>query len=436
MSPVHRSPNLLRPLQPGPPQPRRVAVLSVHTSPLDQPGTGDAGGLNVYVVETAKRLAALDVAVEIFTRATSSDLPPVVELAPGVTVRHLTAGPFEGLSKDDLPSQLCALTSGVLRAEAQHEPGWYDVVHSHYWLSGQVAWLASERWGIPLVHTAHTLAKVKNLSLAEGDEPEPLRRVVGEQQVVAAADRLVANTETEARQYIDLYDADPSRVVTVAPGVDLEHFRPGEASGAKTRLGVPPEALVLLFVGRLQPLKAPDVLLRAAALLVARRPDLRSRLVVAIVGGPSGAGLSPAALHQLGRELGIADLLRFELPSGPDRLRDWYTAAAVVAVPSHNESFGLVALEAQACGTPVVATDVGGLRTTVRDGVSGLLVPGHDSLQWAQALGRALDQRDTLSLGAVAHAAGFSWAATATGLLATYQAAIGRVATDRLALAQ
>ena len=431
MSLARQSPSRLRTTRP-----RRVAVLSVHTSPLHQPGTGDAGGLNVYVVETAKRLAGLGVEVEVFTRATSSDLPPVVELAPGVTVRHLTAGPFEGLSKEDLPSQLCALTSGVLRAEAQHEPGWYDVVHSHYWLSGQVAWLASERWGTPLVHTAHTLAKVKNLSLAEGDDPEPLRRVVGEEQVVAAADRLVANTETEARQYIELYAADPSRVVTVAPGVDLEHFRPGEASGARTRLGVPPDAVVLLFVGRLQPLKAPDVLLRAAARLVARRPDLRDRLVVVVVGGPSGHGLDPSSLHLLATDLGIADLVRYELPSAPDRLRDWYVAASVVAVPSHNESFGLVALEAQACGTPVVATDVGGLRTTVRDGVSGLLVPGHDALQWACALERALDSRAALSLGAVEHAAGFSWGATADGLLDTYRAAMGRVATERLAVAR
>jgi D-inositol-3-phosphate glycosyltransferase len=152
-------------------RPRRVAVLSVHTSPLEQPGTGDAGGMNVYVVETSTRLAERGVEVEVFTRATRSDLPPVVELAPGVVVRHVTAGPFEGLSKEDLPAQLCALTSGVLRPEAAHEPGWYDVVHSHYWLSGQVGWLASERWGVPLVHTAHTLAKVKNLALPEGDAP-------------------------------------------------------------------------------------------------------------------------------------------------------------------------------------------------------------------------------------------------------------------------
>jgi D-inositol-3-phosphate glycosyltransferase len=406
--------------------PRRIAVLSVHTSPLEQPGTGDAGGMNVYVVETSKRLAALGVQVEVFTRATGSDLPPIVELAPGVTVRHVTAGPFEGLSKEDLPAQLCALTSGVLRTEAQHEPGWYDVVHSHYWLSGQVGWLASERWGAPLVHTAHTLAKVKNLALAAGDRPEPLRRVVGEEQVIAAADRLVANTSDEARQLVELYDAEAERVVTVAPGVDLEHFRPGEASGARTRLGIPPDAVVLLFVGRLQPLKAPDVLLRAAARMLEQDPSLRRRLVVAVVGGPSGTGLAePEALQRLALELGIDDVTRFESPStGKNRLRDWYRAASVVAVPSHNESFGLVALEAQACGTPVVATDIGGLRTAVHEGVSGLLVPGHDTGQWAAALTRAMDLRSVLSPGAVAHASQFSWSQTAEGLLATYRDAL------------
>jgi D-inositol-3-phosphate glycosyltransferase len=406
--------------------PRRIAVLSVHTSPLEQPGTGDAGGMNVYVVETSKRLAALGVQVEVFTRATGSDLPPIVELAPGVTVRHVTAGPFEGLSKEDLPAQLCALTSGVLRTEAQHEPGWYDVVHSHYWLSGQVGWLASERWGAPLVHTAHTLAKVKNLALAVGDAPEPLRRVVGEEQVIAAADRLVANTSDEARQLVELYDAEAERVVTVAPGVDLEHFRPGEASGARTRLGIPPDAVVLLFVGRLQPLKAPDVLLRAAARMLEQDPSLRRRLVVAVIGGPSGTGLAePEALQRLALELGIDDVTRFESPStGKTRLRDWYRAASVVAVPSHNESFGLVALEAQACGTPVVATDIGGLRTAVHEGVSGLLVPGHDTGQWAAALTRAMDLRSVLSPGAVAHASQFSWSQTAEGLLATYRDAL------------
>ncbi len=400
--------------------PRRVAVLSVHTSPLDQPGTGDAGGLNVYVAETSKHLAERGVEVEIFTRATSSDLPPVHELSPGVTVRHLTAGPFEGLSKEDLPSQLCALTGGLLRVEAQHEPGYFDVVHSHYWLSGQVGWLATERWDVPLVHSAHTLAKVKNLALADGDTPEPLRRVVGEQQVVAAADRLVANTEQEAHDLVALYDADVERVVTVAPGVDLEHFRPGEASGARTRLGVPPDAVLLLFVGRLQPLKAPDVLLRAAQRLAEQDPHLRDRLVVAVVGGPSGTGLEhPEDLSLLAASLDVP--VRLEPPAGPDRLRDWYVAADLVAVPSHNESFGLVALEAQACGTPVVATRVGGLMTTVSDQTSGLLVDGHGTDAWAAAIGDGLLRRTDLSEGALEHAAGFSWSSTAEGLLVAYR---------------
>src|SRR5579884_3902809 len=164
-------------------RPRRVAMLSVHTSPLHQPGTGDAGGMNVYIVELSRCLAGLGVEVEIFTRATSSDLPPTVELAPGVLVRHVVAGPFEGLYKEDLPAQLCAFTHGVLRTEAGHRAGHYDLVHSHYWLSGQVGWLAAERWGVPLVHTMHTMAKVKNAQLAAGDTPEPAARVIGESQV-------------------------------------------------------------------------------------------------------------------------------------------------------------------------------------------------------------------------------------------------------------
>ncbi|MCW2585643.1 MAG: UDP-Glycosyltransferase/glycogen phosphorylase [Frankiales bacterium] len=401
-------------------RPRRVAVLSVHTSPLEQPGTGDAGGMNVYVVETSKRLAQLGVEVEVFTRATSSDLPPVCDLAPGVTVRHLTAGPFEGLSKEDLPSQLCALTSGLLRVEAQHEAGYFDVVHSHYWLSGQVGWLATERWGVPLVHTAHTLAKVKNRALAEGDTPEPLRRVVGEEQVIAAADSLVANTAQEARDLVHLYGADVERVVTVAPGVDLEHFRPGEASAARTRLGVPPDAVLLLFVGRLQPLKAPDVLLHAAQRLLEQDPALAGRLQVAVVGGLSGTGYDhPTYLQDLAAKLDVT--VRFEPPAGPDRLRDWYVAADLVAVPSHNESFGLVALEAQACGTPVVAARVGGLLTTVRDGASGLLVDGHGTEAWAAALRHGLERRAELSRGAVAHASHYSWGRTAQGLLGAYR---------------
>jgi D-inositol-3-phosphate glycosyltransferase len=419
-----------------------VAVLSVHTSPLEQPGTGDAGGMNVYIVQTALRMARRGVAVEIFTRATSSDLPPVVELAPGVTVRHVVAGPFEGLDKGELPAQLCAFTAGVLRAEAFHEPGYYDVVHSHYWLSGQVGWLARDRWGVPLVHTAHTLAKVKNAALAEGDSPEPRSRVIGEQQVVDESDRLVANTDVEAQQLIDLYDADADRVLVVPPGVDLERFTPtspDDRAAARAALGLAPDAVVLAFVGRIQPLKAPDVLLAAAAEMVARDPALADRLVVLVVGGASGSGLAqPTALRELAGQLGITDLVRFLPPVPAEGLAKVYRAADVVAVPSHNESFGLVALEAQACGTPVVAAEVGGLPVAVDHGVSGLLVPGHDPGRWAAALAEAALRpglRDQLSTGAVDHARRFSWDRTTDALLAGYgqaaaafRTAVGEVA--------
>ncbi len=411
------------------PTPRRIATLSVHTSPLEQPGTGDAGGMNVYIVEVSRRLAELGVEVEVFTRATRSDLPPVVEMAPGVTVRHVTAGPFEGLSKEELPSQLCAFTNGVLRAEAAHPPGYYDLIHSHYWMSGQVGWLARERWGVPHVHTAHTLAKVKNRLIAMGDRPEPKARVIGEEQVIAESDRLVANTRFEAQDLVHYYDADPARTAVVQPGVDLDRFRPGPADRA--RLGLPPTGRIIAFVGRIQPLKAPDVLIGALAVL--QSMGERDTTLV-ICGGPSGSGLDrPSALIELAASLGVADSVVFLPPQCGDDLAALYRSADLVAVPSHSESFGLVALEAQACGTPVVAAAVGGLVTAVREGVSGVLVDGHDPRDWAHVLARLLAAprlRRRLSAGAVAHAAQFSWDRTAEGLLRVYREA----ATERRAL--
>ena len=414
---------------------RRVATLSVHTSPLDQPGGGDAGGMNVYVCEIAKRLAQRGIEVEIFTRATSSDLPTVEELAPGVTVRHIVSGPYEGLDKNDLPAQLCAFTNGVLRVEAAHEPGYFDLVHSHYWLSGQVGWLAKERWGVPLVHSMHTMAKVKNALLAEGDTPEPAARVIGEAQVVEAADRLVASTAEEAGQLVDLYDAEPARVVTVAPGVDLDVFTPTEPVAPRLRLGLRPDALMLLFVGRIQPLKAPDVLLRAAARLVAAEPELRDRLVVAIVGGPSGSGLAhPEHLQKLAGALGIADITTFVPPVHQTVLADYYRAATVTVVPSYTESFGLVAVESQACGTPVVAASVGGLRTAIAEGRSGLLVDGHDPAAYAESVRQIITTpalRARLSRSAIAHAARFGWDATADRMLDVYLDALEEHASVR-----
>jgi D-inositol-3-phosphate glycosyltransferase len=316
----------------------------------------------------------------------------------------------------------------VLRAEAAREPGWYDVVHSHYWLSGQVGWLAKERWGVPLVHTMHTMAKVKNASLAAGDSPEPAVRVIGEAQVVEQSDRLIANTADEADALVALYGADRDRVAVVHPGVDLDLFVPGSRAEARRKVGLPADAVVLLFAGRIQPLKAPDILVRAAAELARRRPELRSRLVVAVIGGTSGTGpTTPAALRRLAGRLGIADLLHVLPPVPQAELSDWYRAATVTVVPSYNESFGLVAIESQACGTPVVAATVGGLRTAVRDEETGLLVDGHEPAAYASALARLVDAPGRLArMGSAArqHAERFGWPATAAQTVGVYADAL------------
>ncbi len=405
---------------------RRVAMLSVHTSPLDPPGGGDAGGMNVYILETSRRLAEAGIAVEVFTRATSSEQPPRVEAYPGVLVRHVAAGPFEGLRKEDLPAQLCSFAAAVLRAEARHEPGWYDVIHSHYWLSGQVGWLARDRWGVPLVHAAHTLGRVKNAALAADDSPEPFSRIAGEQQVVVEADRLVASTEGEARDLVRWYGADPSRISVVPPGVDLITFAP--ASGARERLGIAPDELVVTFVGRIQPLKAPDLVLRAAAALRDADPDVGRRLRVLVLGAPSGSGLAkPDWLVELAAQLGLSRRVSFAPPVDRATLADYYRASDLTVVPSYNESFGLVALESEACGTPVVAARVGGLPTAVSDGVSGVLVDGHDPNEWARVIGNLLRdpaRRGELGRAARRHAERFSWQRTTDGLLRAYQLAI------------
>jgi len=402
----------------------RVAMLSVHTSPLDQPGTGDAGGMNVYVVELSRALARRGLEVEIFTRATSSQLPPQVELTDGVNVHHVEAGPFDGLDKNDLPGQLCAFTAGLMREEARRTPGWYDVIHSHYWLSGQVGWLASDRWNTPLVHSMHTLAKVKNRALAAGDAPEPRGRVIGEEQVVAAADRLVANTKTEAEELIELYDADPRRVSVVTPGVDVDLFSPGgpdAVSRSRAELSLPLDQDIVMFAGRIQPLKAPDVLVRAMGAL--RRAGERLPLLV-IIGGPSGDQTSLMRLRDLARAEGVFDAIKWQPPVPRDQLPVWFRAADVVAMPSRSESFGLVAAEAQAVGTPVVAADVGGLQTIIKDGDSGLLVPDHDPQRWAEAFRMLFSDpamQVRLSAGAHARIDELSWDGAAENMVRIYQ---------------
>jgi D-inositol-3-phosphate glycosyltransferase len=418
---------------------QRIAMLSVHTSPLDQPGTGDAGGMNVYVAELSRALARRGAVVEIFTRATSSALPETVPLDEGddrVLVHHVLAGPYEGLDKNDLPAQLCAVTAGVLRLGATRPAGWYDVVHAHYWLSGQVGWLAAERWDVPLVHTMHTMARVKNAALAPGDSPEPPTRVIGEEQVVAAADALVASTAEEAHDLIGMYDADPERVHVVAPGVDLATFRPrsaAERARLRAELGLPADRDVVLFAGRIQPLKAPDVLVRALGVLAASGRPLP---LLVVLGGPSGRESALRELRALTVTEGVADHVVFRPPVPRSQLARWFAAADLVAMPSRSESFGLVAVEAQAAGTPVVASAVGGLRSVVADGVSGRQVRGHDPAVWADALAATLadpDVRGPWRTAARRVAEQYGWDATAEQVLKVYALAAERRARSAAA---
>ena len=395
----------------------------VHTSPLDQPGAGDAGGMNIYVAESAKRMAAMGVSIDIFTRRAHADLPDTVELTPGVIVRHLDAGPVEGVTKEELPQYIPALARQF--TSALEGTTIYDVIHSHYWISGEVGMPASKKLGIPLIHTMHTMAKVKNLNLAQGESPEPGSRVRGEMEVVESAQGLIANTDSEAASLVSLYSACPDLVHVVTPGVDLYTFTPGQGRAhARGLLQIPTDAHVITFVGRIQPHKGPDLLIRATAEMLAHSPHLRSKLIVFVIGGVSGAGTAEVEkLKEMVKWLGISDVVRFLPPISRKDLPDWYRAADLVCVPSYSESFGLVALESQACGTPVVATAVGGLRTAVADGISGVLVDGHDPRAWSSVLARLLaepQRRVLLSMGALEHATHFGWDSTARGTIDIY----------------
>jgi D-inositol-3-phosphate glycosyltransferase len=403
----------------------RIAVLMVHTSPLEQPGIGDAGGMNIYVVESAQRMAAMGVSVDIFTRRTHASETDIVEISPGVRVRYFDCG-HGTLTKEQLPVHIAGLSREFLRIVKDEN---YDAIHSHYWISGKVAMAASRELGIPLVHTMHTMARVKNLNLAEGETPEPMIRVQGETQVVAAAQALVANTDAEAASLVSLYDACPDIVHVVAPGVDLYTFTPGQGrSAARAVVGLPQDLLVVTFVGRIQPHKGPEVLIRATNELVKHSPLLRNKLIVNVIGGASGANTEEVdRLKELATWLAIDDVVRFAPPVARGDLAQWYRAADLVVVPSYSESFGLVALEAQACGTPVVATAVGGLRTAVADGISGVLVDGHDPKAWSSVIARLLQEpqrRVLLSMGAIEHASHFGWDATARGTLDIYDQVI------------
>jgi D-inositol-3-phosphate glycosyltransferase len=393
-----------------------VAAISLHTSPLAQPGTGDSGGMNVYVREMVSSLAQAGVECTTYTRADRAGLPSEVFVEPGHRVVHIEAGPYH-LPKEALVDILDEFTDGVLEHLARDADinGAIDVVHANYWLSGVVAHRIKHILDVPFVSTFHTLARVK----AEGGDPEPLWRDRAEAEIITCADAICVSCSEEERQFRRLYGDPQGRIEIVAPGVEHAFFAPGDQAGARTALDLPLDQPVLLFVGRVQPLKGPDVAIRALAAL-GRRDAL-----LLVVGGASGADGDgeTARAHELVDDLGLGDQVRFVPPQPHHILSTYYRAADVVLVPSRSESFGLVALEAAACGVPVVASAVGGLLTLVDDGTTGFLVRSRAPEEFAKAIARILDEPGlaaSMSQAAAARARHYTWSFAAARLRRLY----------------
>jgi D-inositol-3-phosphate glycosyltransferase len=389
---------------------RRLAVLSLHTSPLAQPGSGDSGGMNVYVRELVSALAQAGVASDVYTRRWADQLPDVVDVEPGFRVVHVPAGAVD-LPKEALPEIVDEFTDAVL-AHLTGDGG-AEALHANYWLSGVAGHRLKHELDLPLVSTFHTLARVK----AETGDPEPQRRVDAEAAVVGCSDAILANCPAEASQLVRLYGADPGRIEIVAPGVVHAFFSPGDRAGARAALSHlgPFPGPVLLFVGRIQPLKGLDVAVQALAEL--DDPDA----VLVVVGGASGVGgqAEYERIVKLAAALGVTERVRFADPQPHYMLSTFYRAADAVLVPSRSESFGLVALEAAACGTPVVAAAVGGLRTLVDHGRTGFLVEGREPARYAALTERILHDpalAEDLSAQAALRARDFTWS-TAAGRL-------------------
>ncbi len=409
---------------------RRLAVLSLHTSPLAQPGTGDGGGMNVYVRELSTALARAGVECDVYTRAWSGDLPATFPVEPGFRVHHVPAGPLLPIPKESLPAVIDEFTDNVLGLMTSGDATTgYDAVHANYWLSGLAGHRIKHELDLPLVSTFHTLARVKaEASPEEVSSDEPHRRAEAEAAVMACSEIVLASCTVEADQLADLYGADPARVRVVAPGVDHAFFAPGFRLQARRALDLPTDGPLLLFVGRIQPLKGADVAVRALAALT----DHPTAALV-VVGGPSGPRGEDhlAAVVDLVEELGVADRVRFVDPQPHELLSSFYRAADVCLVPSRSESFGLVALEASACGTPVVAASVGGLTTLVDHGHTGYLVDRPTPEAFAAATAAVLADADNggnLAVASVLRARRYTWARAATLLRATYE----ELAAERL----
>jgi D-inositol-3-phosphate glycosyltransferase len=394
-------------------------------------GGKETGGMNVYVRDLSRELGRRGIAVDCFTRSQNPNLAPISnKLGPNGRVIHVPAGPEAPYDKNLIANHLPQFTRGVLdfaRREGLH----YDVIHSHYWLSGLAARDLARAWNAPIIHMFHTLGQMKNSVASSPQEWETERRIEGEQEVMALADRLVAATPLERAQMVWLYGAEAAKIDVVPCGVDLDLFSPISQDEAKQVLGLPLERCVILFVGRIEPLKGIDTLLRAIALLAPEMPCWRDELSVVIIGGAPGAGIDQvnaelARLERLRTELGIEDLVTFQGAKDQDRLVYYYSAAEMTVMPSHYESFGMVALESMACGTPVVASKVGGLAFNVQDGQTGFLVPDGDAEVLASRIRLLLKDRDLrqkLSQQATRWAGRYGWPVIADQVLDLYQQA-------------
>ncbi|MGC8472210.1 MAG: glycosyltransferase [Acidimicrobiales bacterium] len=414
---------------------RRLAILSFHTSPLAQPGTGDGGGMNVYVRELATALARTGVSCDVFTRSSCEDLPGTIDVEPGLRVHHVPAGPESLVAKEELPALVGEFTERVLELMAgdaglplvDQDAGPFEAVHANYWLSGLAGHAIKHELDLPLVSTFHTLDRVKAELVPEEVEADmPHRRAEAEAAIIACSDAVLASCSVEADQIVQLYGADPARISVVAPGVDHAFFAPGFRPQARRALGLPAGGTVLLTVARIQPLKGIDVAVRALAALCADGdgvPGAPFRLVV--VGGPSGprGEEEHARLLHVARELGVEGRVVFVPPQPHELLSTYYRAADVCLVPSRSESFGLVALEAAACGTPVVASAVGGLTTLVDHGRTGFLVDGSDPDAFASCVRRLVADpllAERQGCAAVLRARDYTWREAASSLCAIH----------------
>jgi D-inositol-3-phosphate glycosyltransferase len=391
---------------------RRVAVISLHTSPLLQPGSGDSGGMNVYVREVVSSLSHAGLECTTYTRADRDGLPSEVLVEPNHKVVFIEAGPHD-LPKEALPGIVDQFTDNVLAHLAAN--GGADVVHANYWLSGLAAHRIKHELDIPFVSTFHTLARVK----AEGGDPEPDWRDRAEAELINCADAICVSCAEEESQFRRLYGDPKGQIEIVAPGVEHAFFAPGDRTGARAALGLPVDVPVILFVGRIQPLKGPDVAIRALHAL--GRPDA----VLLIVGGASGSDGDGEVGRARGLvdELGLHDQVRFVPPQPHHILSTYYRAADAVIVPSRSESFGLVALEAAACGVPVVASAVGGLLSLVDHGRTGFLVPDRDPVLFAKAIAIVLDEplvAAAMSDAAFHRASNYTWSFAAARLRRLY----------------